>query len=823
MRTRLLVAFLTIIPLAGMLVYYVPPPRPKPLAMNSLRAARRDLLKTRVKQSALAYQAGDFRTGAAIAQRGYLDARAAGELRIAARFLGNLGGCRFALHQFREALAAYTQARSLAEAAGDRAIAGKLDINICSLYSQLRQLDAAVESARRAMTRLSGDDRVQQLPSWLILLAGLRADQGRMPEAIALYRQSIVAAEGAGGPETIAMAWNDLGYEYLEHRKLPLAERALLEGYRIRKLNHLRSIESSYRNLGMLRLEQGNTEAASGLLDEAVARSRQPGGLRPAWEVYSARGRVRVAQHRLTDALEDLRVATRWARIWRRNALPNDATRVSTENFIQKVHESLVDAGNQLYFKTRSPALARETFESAESNRAASLRALLAEPPDWRRKLPPEYWETLQKLESAEVALWRATPPSSGELPAAERLRQLQGALNEWESRAGSNTDVELPDLLERTRQKLRPDAAFLAFHLASPNSYLWAVSNERFALYRLPSAADISVQVDRFTRDIRQRNSDGQASGGRLFRMLFGQVDPAFLTKPRWLLALDAQLFELPFAALVERRGRRGPVFLAELHSVQTVSGAGMLLDTTRESTMSGPFLAIADPIYNTADPRWTGTRPGSFRGFFTAGAAEAKTGGDFQLARLAGSAREAAGCATAWGGTRPPILLEGVRASRQNLIAQLNKGPSVVHFATHVVTSLAGTRSGLIVLSLGADGRQQLVNPLEIATWNLSGALVSLSGCGAGAANSLPATGLMGLTRACQAAGARAVVASRWTTPDDSGELFLSFYRHLRTSPMDGPARALQLAQIDMLRSRTWRSHPQYWSAYFVTGNQQ
>jgi CHAT domain-containing protein len=79
------------------------------------------------------------------------------------------------------------------------------------------------------------------------------------------------------------------------------------------------------------------------------------------------------------------------------------------------------------------------------------------------------------------------------------------------------------------------------------------------------------------------------------------------------------------------------------------------------------------------------------------------------------------------------------------------------------------------------------------------------------------------MGLTRACQAAGASAVVASRWPTPDDAGTLFLSFYGYLRAAPQDGPAVALQRAQIGMLRSRTWRSNPLYWGAYFVTGNQQ
>ena len=40
---------------------------------------------------------------------------------------------------------------------------------------------------------------------------------------------------------------------------------------------------------------------------------------------------------------------------------------------------------------------------------------------------------------------------------------------------------------------------------------------------------------------------------------------------------------------------------------------------------------------------------------------------------------------------------------------------------------------------------------------------------------------------------------------------------------APAAGPAQALQRAQIDMLQSNTFRAHPDYWGAYFVTGNQQ
>ena len=608
MKTIILVCIFLIIPLVGTVRRPVPPPRAKSLALSSSGIARQNLLK-RLELPKKLFQAGDFHQAASLFQEGYQDALGAGERKIAALFLGNFGGCRFALHQYREALRALVDARGLAEAAGDGQTAGALDFNISSLYFQLGQLDAAVDAANRAMARLSGEDRAKQLPKLLIHLATLRAQQDRMPEALALFQQGIAAADRANDPEMYALGWNDLGEVYLDRKQLPQAERALLEAYRVRKLNRLRSLESSYRNLGRLRLDQGDLDSASMLLDDAVERSRQPGGLLPSWEVYEARGQARLAQNRLREALDDLRIAARLARIWRRAAPLDDATRVSAENAIQSVHSALVEAGNKLYFAAGGRSLAQETFEAAEANRAASMRTLLSEPRDWRGSLPPEYWETLSKLESAEVELLRGHG-------GADRLQQLQGALIQWESRAGSNAgssgEMEIPDLLDRVQRSLGPDAALLTFHLASPDSYLWAVTRAHFALYRLPPAAEIAPLADQFQKAVRAGSPEATPAGYRLYRALFGPLPRAIQRKTHWLLALDAQLFELPFAALVVETAADGPVFLAERHSVETTAGAGMLAlsaATPRPSSL-GPFLGIADPVYNTADPRWHAAR---------------------------------------------------------------------------------------------------------------------------------------------------------------------------------------------------------------------
>lgn len=829
MKTKFLLASFLIILLAGTLVFFVPPPRKPILATQGRRNARRDSLVARLKQTGKLFRAGDFKQSALLARQGSLEALGAGELQIAARFTGNLGSCRFALHRYREALQSYLEARTLAESVRDNATAGSLDLNISSLYAQLGQMDAATNAIDGAMARLTGPDRLKRLPALLTSLAALDADQERIPQALDLYRRAIAAAARAGDQDAYSLACNDLGYVYLEHGRFRLAENALLDAYRVRKLNHLRSVESSYRNLGMLRLKQGETRQASSLLDRAVALSALPGRLRPAWEVYYARGSVRLQEGRPQAALDDLRIATRLAGNWFRGAFPDDATRIGAENRIRKVHSALITAGNSLYFSTGRPDLARETFEAAEANRAASLRAAVMEPRDWRLRLPPEYWETLQKLETAETeSLYSA---SSASLASAEQIRRLHGALIQWESRAGPETPLELPDLLERTRLRLHPDSAFLAFHLDTPDSYLWALSRDSLAVYRLPPASEIDDLVKQFCASIRRGDSNEPRLGSLLYQKLFGQLDSSFRNKPRWLLALDAELFSLPFAALREPSRAAHPVFLAERHSLQIVSSAGMLSSSNPERPRStGPFVGVADPVYNTADPRWRQRRfaggAGSFFGLITAFAAGSAPAGDLQLARLAGSAREVADCAAAWQAPRLPIFLEGAAASRERLRRALETRPAVLHFATHVVQSTvnsgAEARSGLIVLSLNQAGQHEVLSPVEVATWNLHGAVVSLSGCSSGSAEALPATGLVGLTRACLAAGARAVVASRWPTPDDTGALFLAFYRYLHDSPEAGPAVALQRAQIDMLRSGTWRLHPVYWAAYFVTGNQ-
>jgi CHAT domain-containing protein len=203
--------------------------------------------------------------------------------------------------------------------------------------------------------------------------------------------------------------------------------------------------------------------------------------------------------------------------------------------------------------------------------------------------------------------------------------------------------------------------------------------------------------------------------------------------------------------------------------------------------------------------------------RQIFTAFAAGSPPQPEVQLPRLAASGTEIRECSRQWG-WREPMLLEGQAACREKLAAALRAGPAVLHLATHVLSSPARPESALIVLGLVPPGRTDVLTDVEIHALGAA-RLVVMSGCNSGAGAPLPGAGLIGLTRAWLAAGAERVVSSLWPTPDDSGEIFLSFYRHISLDPLRA-ADALRRAQLQMLESRGWRGEPRYWAAYVVTG---
>lgn len=761
------------------------------------------------------YASGRFAQAATLYEQAYRRGMQEGNRRQAVRYLNNLAGCRFAGFQYAGAMETYLEARRLAVAASDYETQGAVAINIASLYLQMGNLESAATAATQGLAavhrhRLPGAAMAQLFT----LMGRIRFLQRRYGEGAAAYREAIGEALTSGDMPQLARSWDSFGYSCLRQGRLHEAETSLIESYRLRLLFHRKDLHLSYTNLALLRLAQHDLRSAAVLSQRAVELASQNIGGAPLWHVIHTRGLVREAQGDTRGAVSAFGRAMEEVRRWRIGVLPADALRATADEALNSVYTSYVRAGARLYFESGARQWAVKTFEVMEQSRAVSLR----ESAGSSIRLPPEYGEALARMRTAEAASNRGHSPLARE---AARRARLQ--LVELETRAGLESAGRRSHLLNHAslneiRQSLAPGQSLISYLVAEPQSYCWIVTRRGLSLHRLAGRGRLTELVDASAAALRSGRA-GLPEAARLARELFLQNEPELGSSTRWLIELDDVLLRVPVAALPDPT--TGARFIVERHAVQILPSVLLRADPAADPP-ARLFAGLGDPVYNFADPRcarpaaavWA---PGFL--FWPAGSFRLPAPVP-QLPRLAASEQEVQHSAEAWSSNPADrVLLFGNRATNEALAGALNRRPSVIHLATHVLRSTLLPDEEMIALGLGNGHTAQFLDSAAIRRLQVPGALVVLSGCSTGAGEILRGAGLMGLTRAWLLAGARGVIASHWPTPDDSGEFFVSFYRHLRAAPGDF-ASALRHAQLEMLRSGSWRSQPSYWAAYFDYG---
>jgi CHAT domain-containing protein len=489
---------------------------------------------------------------------------------------------------------------------------------------------------------------------------------------------------------------------------------------------------------------------------------------------------------------------------------------------MRQVYSAFTEAAWRLYRQTGQIRYAEDSFAAVEEGRTASLRMLWATS-DLPKNLPQEYWLTMSALQKAEASRLKAGSEDDGS------VRRLRVRLAEMEAANGlelptvlANDDPAGREFLQITRKSLGPDSVFLAFQTGTPQSWLWVVTRSGLEFLALAPEDDLKKDVSAFVQALRHNSPQAGALGQHLYQRLFGEVSPDGLNRPTWIIDPDGSLFELPFGALVEGASAEPSAlqYVIERHAIRIVPGVSALLRSP-PSEWNEMFVGVGDPIYNRADPRLERNKAAAESSTGEAPGADSATE-IMELPRLLGSAREVDSCAKIWQMKgAETMVLKGSAANKRELAQALASRPSVVHVAAHMLFPPAGASGGMLALSLQAGSQVELLSDTETAGMRAKLGLVVLNGCSSGQAEVLPGAGLMGMSRAWLAAGAHAVILTRWPTSDQAGGgVFLSLYRLYFLHRASGPVSfgvLLRQAQMEELHAGGARAEPARWASYF------
>lgn len=157
---------------------------------------------------------------------------------------------------------------------------------------------------------------------------------------------------------------------------------------------------------------------------------------------------------------------------------------------------------------------------------------------------------------------------------------------------------------------------------------------------------------------------------------------------------------------------------------------------------------------------------------------------------------------------------------ANRENFLRLTGENaPQVLHIACHGIIHEESPSFGFIVLSdmnsreepmLGAVGYHDIIL-MDLRECDL----VILSACSTHEGKSVLGEGIMGLAWAFKAAGAKAVIATRWQVDDEAAVAFWrKFYESLCNNRLS-TGKAFHDARQHIIRQEKWR-HPYYWGVF-------
>jgi CHAT domain-containing protein/Tfp pilus assembly protein PilF len=823
--------------------------------------------------SGVAMNRGDMPAADSLGRRALVARRALGDARLVGNAVNQLGSVAYTLRRYDDAWGYFQEARAVREQTGERAALGTTLNNLGLVAAAQGRADSAGVYYRQALelTVQQGDSaRAQEVLNNYGFLLRDGADPGA---ALPLFERSLAIRRQRGLPAPQAEVLLNIG-NLLRQQGHFTEARQRLEASRDLALTagDVTLLRKALTNLGWVWIGLGDASAARAPLERALALADSLGDFRGQAETLNnlsvvarleddVRGGERLANRALAagmaagdsavvrDAVNTLgtlasdRGDLAAAHVWftRANAagaqtvsqqaadLQNLGSVLARANRLDEAERFFRD-GLALAERSHAPDFAwpallglgdvaerrgADATALAFDRRAATMIEDLRAEQGSERPSVALLGQRLFAFEALIHLLTRLQPRYPDSAYAAEAFH--------WSERARARAFLDLVAASARDARRVAPltlaqaqallptnKDALLAYSVGDSSTSLWVLTRRAWKHVALPPRKALRVRTEALRRGLADPAIANTRATHRAERALYqALIEPALPMLDgveHLVVAPDGALALVPFEALlttdVEGDGPppRG-AYLVERYAVSYTASASALATRIGATHASG-IVALGDPAFGTDSSHTVvGAAPG--------------------LPRLPNTAAEIAALRSL-AGRRPIVVLTGRDATRERLLALPGlAGASLVHVATHgVANEVEPERSGLwMATAPGATGPGFLSLP-DILALRLDAGLVTLSACETGLGRLERGEGVVGLTRAFMAAGARSVMVSLWKVNDRSTSLLMErFYRGLLK---DGAPATTALAQAKraLLKDPETRS-PFYWAPFVLVGN--
>lgn len=770
---------------------------------------------------------------------------------------GNLGALHKELDQYDKALACYDQSLRLGRQIDNSAIVATALNNIGNAYSSLGKSGEALSNYRQALDMEKKLERPQKRALVLNNIGMEYFRIGLYNDALSYLNEALRLERQINNAHSIAARLNNIGAVYLRQKKFSEAERVFLErkelGKRIAKTRLI------HAGLTEVYIETKRYDAALALLRELPPGWRDSRNRR--LEYHTEYGMALKGKGDLRGAARELLKAVSIIEEIRKEAGDRGSffagggyiSRVKPYNELMAVCAEMSLRGYRPddSLKKYGGNAASAALYFAEMTKARTLLEIMAvavrkyEDPQIPAGIKSREANILKELAAIEDS-WDATF-SRGEAAVqklSEKKQRLTRELDQLVAGLRKNhalyAALNYPVPILARDLPLKENEILLEFGVSSDAVFTFATGKGgairifKKEISRERLTGEIKKFIAPLSSPMRHKEFSLRLAGD-LYDLLLNDALKNLKGSERLIIIPDGILGLVPFEALVANGEFVGDKWTITYNQSATALALSRLV---KRSPASRPLLAIGNPVFDKADPRYISYKQGKSRPLLAADLKKYQYRGISVVPKPGG-----AGSAVNWEtvsfpplpetedeiraiakllGVRPepPDILLGVDASETNFRKAPLKDYRYLHFATHadLPGKVQGIQEPFIILGQveNRGGDNGFLTLSEVLGLKLNAEMVVLSACSTGQGSMMEGEGVANFARAFQHAGSRSVVVSLWEVASNAAVEFMnSFYRNINAGKSE--AEALRLAHRDI---KAKYPNPFFWSVFVLYG---